>query len=144
MDILIEKMKEDDLDSVLAIENEVFVFPWQRESFAEEIKQGSEFYVAKEKEKIMGYLGFYRVEDEMQLVNLAVTKSRQGKGIGSELLKWALKQAKSLGAKKAFLEVEKGNSRAISLYHKFGFYEAGLRKGYYEGKEDAVIMRADI
>ncbi|MDI6752220.1 MAG: ribosomal protein S18-alanine N-acetyltransferase [bacterium] len=144
MGILIERMKMDDLDSVLAIEDEVFVFPWQRESFAEEIKQGSEFYVTKEEGKVVGYLGFYKVKDEMQLVNLAVTKERQGKGIGSELLKWALKQAKSLGAKKAFLEVEKGNSRAISLYHKFSFYETGIRKGYYEGKEDAVIMRAEL
>ncbi|MBU1262827.1 ribosomal protein S18-alanine N-acetyltransferase [bacterium] len=137
-------MKEDDLAEVLAIEEEVFAFPWRKESFVEEIKGGSEFYVAKEEGKIIGYLGFYKIEDEMQLVNLAVTKSRQGKGIGSDLLKWALKLAKSLGAKKAILEVEKENLRAISFYHKFGFYETGLRKGYYEGKKDAVIMWADI
>lgn len=144
MGILIEKMKEDDLYPVLAIEDEVFAFPWCRESFIEEIKAGSEFYVAKEEGKIIGYLGFYKVDDEMQLVNLAITKSRQSKGIGSELLRWALERAKCLGAKKATLEVEKKNSRAISFYHKFGFYEAGIRKGYYGLKEDAVIMWAEL
>jgi ribosomal-protein-alanine N-acetyltransferase len=144
MAILIERMKEDDLDSILTIEKEVFAYPWTKKSFVEEIKAGSEFYVAKEEEKIIGYLGFYKIEDEMQLVNLAVTKNRQGKAIGSDLLKWALELAKSLGAKKATLEVEAQNTRAISFYHKFGFAEVGIRKGYYEGKEDAVIMWTEI
>jgi ribosomal-protein-alanine N-acetyltransferase len=144
MGILIDKMKEDDLAQVLAIEEEVFTFPWCREDFISEIKEGSEFWAAKEEEKIIGYVGFYKIEDEMQLVNLVVTKNRQGKAIGSDLLKWAIKRAKSLGVKKAILEVEAQNTRAISFYHKFGFAEVGIRNGYYKGKEDAVIMWAEI
>ena len=39
------------------------------------------------------------------------------------------------------LEVRTGNEAAKRLYEKFGFKEAGLRKGYYEDNgEDAVIM----
>ena len=39
------------------------------------------------------------------------------------------------------LEVRPSNSRALALYKKFGFEEAGRRKGYYEeNNEDAIIM----
>ena len=39
------------------------------------------------------------------------------------------------------LEVRKSNAAAIGLYEKFGFQQAGLRKGYYQHpREDALIM----
>ena len=39
-----------------------------------------------------------------------------------------------------FLEVNRNNSKAISLYHKFGFVEYSVRKNYY-GDNDAILMK---
>jgi ribosomal-protein-alanine N-acetyltransferase len=41
-----------------------------------------------------------------------------------------------------FLEVNTINSKAISLYEKFGFARYGIRKKYY-GENDAVLMKLD-
>jgi len=38
------------------------------------------------------------------------------------------------------LEVRQSNVPAIRLYEHFGFVEYFVRKGYYEGKEDALLM----
>ena len=39
------------------------------------------------------------------------------------------------------LEVRESNSKAISLYEKFGFKSLGKRKNYYQDNgEDALIM----
>ena len=38
------------------------------------------------------------------------------------------------------LEVSEQNEVAISLYSKFGFEKVGLRKKYYDGKFDAILM----
>jgi [ribosomal protein S18]-alanine N-acetyltransferase len=43
------------------------------------------------------------------------------------------------------LEVRVSNKAAQNLYAKYGFREAGLRRGYYtDNKEDALIMTTDV
>ena len=38
------------------------------------------------------------------------------------------------------LEVNEENDAAINLYKKAGFEEVGIRKKYYNGKNNAIIM----
>ena len=38
------------------------------------------------------------------------------------------------------LEVNTNNLTAIHIYKKFNFKETGLRKKYYDNKDDALIM----
>jgi ribosomal-protein-alanine N-acetyltransferase len=40
-----------------------------------------------------------------------------------------------------FLEVRLGNEKAIALYRRLGFREAGRRKSYYHDGEDAWLMQ---
>jgi ribosomal-protein-alanine N-acetyltransferase len=40
------------------------------------------------------------------------------------------------------LEVRHTNTTAQELYRRFGFVPAGMRKRYYENKDDAIIMWA--
>lgn len=51
---------------------------------------------------------------------------------------------KDLKVKKIFLEVRESNIKARSLYSKCGFKQISIRKGYYGGKEDAIIMLKEI
>ena len=35
-----------------------------------------------------------------------------------------------------------GNVAALQLYERFGFAPAGIRRRYYEGRDDAIVMWA--
>ncbi|MEW6102902.1 MAG: ribosomal protein S18-alanine N-acetyltransferase [bacterium] len=133
----------NDLKEVLEIENLSFEDPWTKGMFEEEMKNGS-FYVAKENGKIIGYGGFSIAEDEVSLVNLAIHPLYRKKGIGSFLLGLIIKIAREEGGKKMFLEVRRKNLGAISFYKKQGFIETGIRKSYYDGGEDAIIMSCKL
>ena len=42
------------------------------------------------------------------------------------------------------LEVNENNLSAIRLYDKFAFDHIGIRKKYYNGVSDAIIMRKEL
>ncbi|HEV7888579.1 MAG TPA: GNAT family N-acetyltransferase, partial [Acidimicrobiales bacterium] len=66
------------------------------------------------------------------------------RGIATRLLANMARQALERGAKHLTLEVRVSNAPAQSLYRKFGFHPAGVRKNYYiETNEDALVMWAD-
>jgi ribosomal-protein-alanine N-acetyltransferase len=64
--------------------------------------------------------------------------------VGERLLVRALDASREREARRVTLEVRKSNSVAISLYKKYGFREAAVRRGYYsDNGEDALIMWVD-
>jgi ribosomal-protein-alanine N-acetyltransferase len=78
------------------------------------------------------------LKDEAELLNIAVDPDHRRKGVGSRLIE-ALLEAAQGGI---FLEVAESNPRAIALYRKYGWMEAGTRKGYYDqGKINALVMK---
>jgi len=133
-------MAEEDLDSVLAIESLSFSSPWSRGSFeAELLKPFGVPLVCTTGGEIAGYIVAWRIEDELHIANLAVHPARRRKGIADSLLRRVL-EAES-DARWIGLEVRASNAPARALYRKFGFREAGIRKGYYADKgEDAIVM----
>ena len=62
----------------------------------------------------------------------------------SMLLELAFRVALEKGAEKMALEVRASNVTAISLYQKLGFVRVGIRTGYYESVEDAVLMEKPL
>ena len=83
------------------------------------------------------------VEDEAELLLLAVASRAQRRGIGQALLDFFIDSARGRGARKLHLEVRDGNS-AMGLYLAAGFVPAGRRRNYYHGAEgeafDAVTL----
>ena len=76
--------------------------------------------------------------DEAELLNVAVDPDYRRRGIGSRLMETLLGAARG----GIFLEVAESNTRAIALYRKFGWMEAGIRVGYYnQGKINAIVMK---
>lgn len=142
--IKIEYMKEGDINDVLRIEQASFSIPWSREMFLCELTDHpfSYLYVAKDRSgKVLGYICYWLIFDEMNILNLAVDDELRRKGIGSDLIKFALRDGVSRGAGTVILEVRCSNEAAIRLYEKFGFRKAAVRKGYYDNpKEDALLM----
>lgn len=98
-----------------------------------------------QEEEIFGYLCFWHVADEVQILNITVAHSQRGKGIGRRLMDYALRRANELGARMVMLEVRKSNTTARELYTKAGFRMVGERPDYYGAvKEPALIMRKDL
>ena len=96
----------------------------------------SRVYVYEENNKILGFIHVDSHFEIMDLVNIVVLKSEQGKGIGKSLLSFVVDNEQY---EKIMLEVRENNIVAINLYNKFNFKEIYRRKNYY-GNEDAIIM----
>ena len=96
------------------------------------------------KEYITGFAGFWIMVDEAHITNIAVRELYRYQGIGELLLISTIDLATELNARIITLEVRASNTAAQSLYHKYGFTQTGLRRGYYtDNREDAVLMSTE-
>lgn len=65
-------------------------------------------------------------------------------GYGTALLNEIIKVAKKTSLEILTLEVNAKNLSALTLYEKFGFERVGIRKNYYQMKDDAIIMNLKL
>jgi len=90
---------------------------------------------------IVGFAGLWLMVDEAHITTIAVHPDYRGKGLGELELVSLIDIAYQIGAKWVTLEVRVSNYVAQSLYRKYGFREAGMRRRYYsDNQEDALIM----
>jgi ribosomal-protein-alanine N-acetyltransferase len=143
--IIIRPMAESDLDAVLAIEQTSFPAPWQRAHFLHELGAPHSFpFVAEADGAIVGYVCLKSLFEEAQILDIAVDPHQRGRGIARMLMEHAVAVARNQGAEFMALEVRASNLPAITLYERLGFVRTGVRRGYYEGKEDAVLMEKSL
>jgi ribosomal-protein-alanine N-acetyltransferase len=141
--LTINKMQPSDIDSVLWVEESSFRTPWSRKLFEEEFKNPelSHYFVARVDNHVVGYMGFWLIQDEAHITNLAVHPGFRRHHIGEQLLQTVMAYAYQWGARRATLEVRISNEPAKKLYQKYGFANIAIRKSYYnDNKEDALIM----
>ena len=143
----VETLSEADLDEVLAIERASFSNPWSRDMFLWELQNSgvSYGYVLRGPEgSIAAFCTIWIVQDEVHINNVAVSPGHRGKGVGLSLLRFVLRMAAGLGARRATLEVRRSNAPALRLYERLGFRLAGVRRNYYSSPvEDALILWCD-
>ena len=89
---------------------------------------------------IGGFAGIWFVLDEAHVVIIASRPTERRRGIGELLLIACLELALQRNSRVVSLEVRASNNAARSLYRKYGFQDTGVRKRYYSGVEDAIIM----
>lgn len=144
---MIEPMKVDDVEEVLAIEQASFPTPWSRMAFLSELLENERavYLTAREDERLIGYVGMWRILDEGHITNLAVHPDARQRGVGRRLLQTLCDLAQARGLHRLTLEVRVSNAPAQHLYESFGFLAAGVRPGYYQdNNEDALIMWLDL
>ena len=142
----IAPMTNEDLDEVLAIERHVFPSAWSRGSYERELRNANSFYyTARRQDELLGYVGLWVIIDEAHISTIAVRTSWQRRGIGSQLLEFALDIATLHGAKMITLEVREKNLPALALYRKFGFEQSGYLPRYYgDTHENGIVMRQTL
>ncbi len=132
---------EKDLPGLAEIELECIPEPWSLKSFESGFRANGAVFLAAEDENgtVCGFITASRVLDEVNIYNVAVTKSYRRQGIAQQLMEHL--QKISEGAAFINLEVREGNTPAIKLYEKLGYKNVGLRKNFYSNPtENAVLM----
>jgi ribosomal protein S18 acetylase RimI-like enzyme len=91
--------------------------------------------VAERDGEVRGFMVTRHIEQETEVLNLAVDLASRRTGVATALLA-------SLDTAEVFLEVRESNTAARNLYSKLGFYPVGRREKYYDDPvESAVVMR---
>ena len=142
MDLKLSKMSIENLKSIKNVLASDFDNFWSYDVLEEELEcDNSYVIVAKVDENtIVGFAGLKVILDEADIMNIVVKKDFRHNGIGSILLENLINHSKELNLKTITLEVNENNLSAIRLYDKFSFDKLGIRKNYYDGKSDAIIM----
>jgi [ribosomal protein S18]-alanine N-acetyltransferase len=98
--------------------------------------------------KLIGFVISRLVEDEAEILTIAVAGSRQRRGLAGRLLNLHLRRLAAFGAKAIFLEVDEHNHPAMRLYTHAGFNEVGKRANYYPAPgakpTAALVLRRDL
>lgn len=156
MQVIILPMHEEYMDAVAKVHTEQF--PRQKDSLKWISCNFAAFprilmFVARnEIDKVIGYIQWiqksgFRQQSVIELEQIAVLKSQQGKGIGSLLIEQSLMQIKDYLAStnsslKAILVTTRTDNQAKTLYEKvLKAKEVAVIKNLYS--HDEVIMLAD-
>lgn len=148
--IRIARMALSDMDAVMAIEQRSHYEPWSRNALLAELEQPHSWLLVARmqtpsKIRIVGYICFWIVADELQVMNLTVHGAHRRHGIGRALMLCALWQGWSKQVQSAVLEVRPSNQAARKLYEGLGFQPVGSRPNYYGGhKEPAILMELKL
>jgi ribosomal-protein-alanine N-acetyltransferase len=144
-----ERMQADDVAEVLAIEIDVYPYPWSRGNFLDSLCSGYEAWVVRDATGVMcGYFLLMLAVDDAHLLNIAVRRDRHSQGVGRLLMDRAVALARGKDMTAVLLEVRPSNGRALAVYQRYGFVPVGRRKAYYPAvdnlREDAVVMRLSL
>ncbi len=138
----------EDLPKILDVECRAHVSPWTQTHFQTELtKPYSTFWVLTDDEtdsQILGYIIFWFMFDECQILNLAVDLGFRGLGFAKYMMSSCVQLAVRKGLSRVVLEVRKSNLAAIQLYQNLGFTIRQLRKEFYSNGEDAYQMTLDL
>jgi [ribosomal protein S18]-alanine N-acetyltransferase len=165
-EIVIRRMREEDLDQAVLLDCMSFSLPWPPSAYLHELNNpGGRVWVAEQvletplayrspfpqpvtdfvrpagEPAVVGVVVVWLIVDEAHIATLAVHPDLRGLSIGQKLLCAALTDTVKDGAVSALLEVRAGNFAAQNLYQKFGFKVVGRRPRYYQDNhEDALLM----
>ena len=130
----ISPVKKKEYSKLMKIEKSLF----EEQIFMDQLKnytnKGSIKTWKISTKKIIGFVCFYHVIDEVEIITIGIIKSHQRQRYGSLIIN----KMKELNIKKIFIEVSVENSQAIKFYMKNGFKKIGIRKDYYKGNKKRV------
>ena len=137
MDIILLKERKELISS--AIEKELNYSKYEYISSNNNLN-----YVFILDNEIIGEVDYSYPLDTVDLLYIYIDSNKRGNGYGKNLLNATIEKLKELNVKEIVLEVRKDNIVAFNLYKQVGFNEIGIRKNYYGGITDAILMKLII
>jgi ribosomal-protein-alanine N-acetyltransferase len=145
----IRKMIPQDLDEVLSVEISNSLTPWSKNMFVEEMRNPFAYCFVMEtevgsKQPVIGFICFRNVGEESELLNICVHQTFRQLGVGKRLMEFYIDFSRKRGSRTFYLEVHPSNHAAIHLYQLFSYQSSGVRRNFYQGKSDALLMRKTV
>lgn len=150
----IRRVREQDLDTLVALENECFNTYYREHRFTRE-----DFgdYLSREKTILLagisqlsiigyaaGHVSTARSQTLARLDSLAVLPPERNKGFGSKLMHRFIEEAKHRACEKILLEVAAANQSGISFFSNIGFHRIRRLPSYYGKGLDGILMKLEI
>jgi len=134
LSIIIRQADEKDIAVLKDLFLQFSEWPLQRGQTLRRIvkETDSELLVAESNQEIVGFIHQVFFLDPVHaglnscITSLFVKQPHRKKGIGSQLLKKAVENAKKKGVIEVHVDTEENNVRAIDFYQKHGFKKAGI------------------
>jgi len=147
--VAIQKMNIQDLEEVLSLETSSSLTPWSKNMFIKEMQNHfSHCFVIKTgkppPQPVIGFICFRNVTGESELLNICVHPQYRQLGISKKLMEFYMDFCSRKGIKTYYLEVNSSNVSAIHLYQYFFYKFFGMRKNFYQGKFDALLMMKKV
>jgi diamine N-acetyltransferase len=95
------------------------------EAIAEQIRQGSLYFLVSEEGDYPGYFAVEVRDQELFLSKIYVRLSHRRRGFGREMITFIERLAHEMNLAKISLTVNKGNTASIEVYEKMGFVNLG-------------------
>ncbi|HET9552586.1 MAG TPA: ribosomal protein S18-alanine N-acetyltransferase [Anaeromyxobacteraceae bacterium] len=144
------RIGEADLPRLMEIEAAGFRHPWSEQLLRNELAHAWSVMLAAVEgagaaERIVGYVIFWLVHDEVHVLNVATAPEARRRGVGRALLSEAHAWGRRKACRLVTLEVRRSNLPALTLYRALGYKQVGVRPNYYtEEGEDAIVMTLDL
>lgn len=117
---------------------------WDEKMLLSAFNAGNFFGFIAENGAPAGFITYSVNIDTADLQDLFVAENYRRKGVAYALIASFIKDAKSRGVKKLFLEVRESNTPAITLYKKAGFDLISVRNKYYSDGENALVLVKEL
>ena len=139
-------MRAQDVEEVIAVENDAYPFPWTRGNFLDSLASHYDAWILREPDyRLAGYFLLMHAVDETHLLNITVRPDLHGRGFVRRLLDKVIQLTRDANMHSVLLEVRPSNEHALAVYRHCGFSQIGVRKSYYpaggSSREDAIVMR---
>jgi len=102
------------------------------------------FLVAKKEGVAIGYIATTSLRGEAHLISMAVVETERRRGVGTLMLKRAIRLMKRSRIHLLRLEVREDNQPAILFYHSHGFCAVGTKHSYYSDGGGALLMERKL
>lgn len=146
----IKEVSYKDLNQISMLEREVFgEDAFSKDLIKKLIRRNTLFFKmikSSFKENIIGFVVIINdQEDRANIINFLIKPKYQNKGLGAQLLKYAIQRIKMLdGIRKIVLNVKVNNEIAIKLYENSKFKIIQKIDEYYHSGDDAFLMELDF
>ena len=143
--MIIRKWDFKDNIEIAELEKKFFPEPWNVKMLGDTYVSNTFLgFVAEEEGKIIGYIGSIYCLESGEIAMIAVDDSHRRQGLATKLLNKLSVELKLLGVNEIFLEVRRSNYGAQMCYVRNGYGMVAIRPEYYQGKEDALVMKKNI
>ena len=138
--MLIRNVVESDLPRIGEIAKKAFD-DYSADDYLKMSKDSNYNFVVAERDGcILGFLMYLKIDDELEIIKIATDEKFKRQGVATRLIDSMREFGLKFNHTGIILEVNEINLSARKLYEKVGFKQIHVRKKYYHGTEDAIIM----